>query len=824
MLMAAAVLGGGPLVAHAGPGSRNLETVTVVGVTPHGTSQRLDDVAAAAQSASGEDLERSHAADVAAFLTRRFSGVYVNENQGNPLQPDVSYRGFTASPLLGTPQGLAVFLDGVRINQPFGDVVSWDVIPRAAIERIELVSAGNPLFGVNSLGGSLALRTRDGYSSPGTALGASFGSHGRRQLEAETGGRTERGLHWYATANQFRDEGWRDASPTDSKQALAKLGHRTAVTDVSLTGAFAESDLTGNGLQDLRLLRNDPSSVFTRPDETHNRSALLNLQFTRRLAEGLSASGNVWYRSIRTKTYNGDVNEASLGENLYQPDAAERAALAAAGYMGFPASGETQANTPFPRWRCIANALLNDEPNEQCNGLVNRTALSQHEGGVAVQLQWDGDLLGRANLLTVGVTGTRSGAQFRQSSQFAYLTPERSVVGVEGPGAFADGTQASEDAFDSRVDLTGRTRTTSLYVADSFAASAALRLNVAARYDRSRVVSRDALAPGGGPGSLDGEHTFARVNPAVGAVLALGPAASVFGGYGATSRAPSAIELGCADPENPCRLPNAMAGDPPLDPVVTRTWELGVRARPREAVQWSATLFRADSADDILFVAGDQAGFGYFRNFGRTRRQGIEMGGTMQRARWSLGASYTHVDATYRTSGTLNGEASSANDGVAPGFEGDIEVRPGDRLPLVPRQLAKLFVQWQALPTISVDADLSYIGASTARGNENGRHRPDGVYYLGPGYSAGYALLNAGVEWQPTARVTAFLQVNNVLDRRYATAAQLGATPFTAAGDFEARPFATPVIGGERPLVHSTFLAPGAPRAFVLGMRYRFGP
>lgn len=818
------LLAGPARAADTGPANRGLETVTVIGITPHGTSQPLADVAAAAQGAGSEDIERSHAADLTAFLNRRFSGMYVNENQGNPLQPDVSYRGFTASPLLGTPQGLAVFLDGVRINQPFGDVVSWDLIPRAAIERVDLVSGADPLFGVNSLGGSLALRTKDGYSAAGTTLSTVFGSHERRQLEAETGGHTDHGFYWYATANRFRDDGWRDASPTDAKQALAKLGHRTAATDVSLTVAGAESDLTGNGLQELRLLQNDYESVYTKPDETHNRSVLLNLQLTHRMDAGLTLSGNAWHRNIRTSTYNGDVNEAALGESLYQPSAAERAALAAAGYAGFPASGETQANTPFPKWRCIANALLNDEPNEKCNGLINRTALSQHETGLALQLQWDRDLLGRANLLTAGVAGADSRAHFRQSSQFAYLTSDRGVMGVTGAGAFADGSQASENAFDSRVDLTGRMRTASVYLADSFAATPLLRVNLAVRYDHSHVASRDALTPGGGAGSLDGEHRFGRLNPAAGTVLAIGRTASLFAGYSQTSRAPSAIELGCADATNPCRLPNAMAGDPPLDQVVTHTWEFGLRARPVEPVQWSATLFRAESADDILFVADDQAGFGYFRNFGRTRRQGIELGGTAHVADWTFGMNYTYVDATYRTAETLNGDASSSNGGAAPGFEGDIEIERGDHLPLIPRHIAKAFVQWQALPSLSLDADASYVGRSPARGNENGRHQPDGVYYLGPGYSAGYVLLNLGAEWRPMPRLATYLQVNNVLDRRYATAAQLGATPFTAAGDFQARPFASPVIDGERPLVSSTFYAPGAPRAFLLGVRYRLGP
>ena len=82
------------------------------------------------QTAGSADIEASGALDLSDFLNRRFNGVFVNEMQGNPFQPDLNYRGYTASPLLGTPQGLSIYMDGVRLNQPFGDVVSWDLIPR----------------------------------------------------------------------------------------------------------------------------------------------------------------------------------------------------------------------------------------------------------------------------------------------------------------------------------------------------------------------------------------------------------------------------------------------------------------------------------------------------------------------------------------------------------------------------------------------------------------------------------------------------------------------------------------------------------------------
>lgn len=774
-----------------------LTQVTVVGATPYGTiDQPAAQIAGAVQGASSAQIEGSHAADLTAFLNRRLGGVYVNDLQNNPLQPDVNYRGYTASPLLGTPQGLSVYVDGLRLNQPFGDVVSWDLIPRAAIQRLELVSGASPLFGTNSLGGALSLHTKDGYSAPGTVLQLTAGSHDRRQLEAQTGGHTDAGLYWYATANRFRDAGWRVSSPSDATQAFGKLGWRDAATDVSLSAAAADTDLNGNGLQDFRLLAQDPASAYTKPDNTRNRSGLLNVTARHDLDNGLNLSGNAWYRNLNTTTYNGDINEAALGGNVY-------------------AAGETALDTPFPSASCLTQALLNEAPNETCNGLINRTTLSQHNSGIALQLQLQGEWGGRENRLTAGLVIDESRSHFQQDSQFAYLTPDHGVVGVTGAGAFADG---------SRVDLGGRTRSQGLFVADAYALSPALRLNLAARYDQAQTRTRDAVTPGGGPGSLDGNQRFSRLNPALGLIAQANPALSVYGSYSQASRAPSAIELGCADPANPCRLPNAMAGDPPLRQVVTTTWEAGARGTLGAATAWTAALFRASNRDDILFIADDQAGYGYFHNVGQTRREGLELGGNSHLGHLEVGVNYTFLSATYRSAETLHGAANSSNDAVAPGFEGNIQVEPGQHLPLIPQHLFKAYAHWDVNTRLTLDADLMVVGGSYARGNENNQHQPDGLYYLGTGRSGGYGVLNVGAEWRATTQIELFLQVSNLTDRRYATAAQLGATAFNANRGFVARPFADPVIDGERPLLHSTFLAPGAPRSLLLGLRLRLDP
>jgi outer membrane receptor protein involved in Fe transport len=800
--------------------------IEVIGTTPiGGVGVPKEQIPANVQNAKSADIERSHASDLAEFMSRRMGSVHINDVQNNPFQPDVNFRGFTASPLLGTPQGLSVFMDGVRMNQPFGDVVSWDLIPRTAISSIALMPGSNPLFGLNTLGGALSITTKDGLKNPGSSVEARAGSFGRAALEFESGASLDNGLDWYVTGNRFHERGWRDASPTDIGQLFGKLGWSSEATRVTLAAAVADNDLVGNGLQEQRLLARDRAGIYTSPDQTKNRSFMLNLSGTQQLDAATSFSGNAYYRRIDTSTLNGDVNDDSLDQAVYQPDAAEQAALRTAGYSGFPTSGESAANTPFPRWRCIANALRLDEPGKKCNGVNNTTHTLQSNYGLSGQLHWQGDLAGRANLFIAGAAIDASRVHFTQGSELGYINPDRSITGV---GAFGDGVSGGNVdgvPYDTRVDLTGRTRTWSVFATDTLAVNPLTHMTLSGRYNHTNVRTSDAIIPGGGPGSLDGDQSFSRFNPAIGLTLAATPAFGIYAGYNEGSRAPSAIELGCADPANPCKLPNSLAGDPPLKQVVTRTIEAGLRGGTKSAFGWNLGVFRADNKDDILFVADNQAGFGYFKNFGRTRRQGVEAGLTLRAGGLNLGANYTYLDVTYRSTEIVDGSANSSNDQAAaglPGVEGRITINPGDRIPLIPRQILKVFADYDINAAWSLGLDMTAIEGSFARGNENNRHQPDGVYYLGPGRTAGYAVFNLSVDYRPVSSIKIFVQVSNLFDRKYNTASQLGATAFDANGNFQARPFPANAEG-DRPLQSSTFFSPGAPRAYLIGVQYAFG-
>jgi outer membrane receptor protein involved in Fe transport len=309
--------------------------------------------------------------------------------------------------------------------------------------------------------------------------------------------------------------------------------------------------------------------------------------------------------------------------------------------------------------------------------------------------------------------------------------------------------------------------------------------------------------------SLSGKHVFSRFNPALGLTYSPSKSLNAYAGYSEGSRAPTTIELGCANPDAPCRLPNSMAGDPPLKQVVSKTWEAGLRGRINGTLKWHAGVFSTTNIDDIMFVAASTSQ-GYFENFGKTRRQGLEAGLSGVSGDWDWGVNYTWLDATYQSGKVINGAANSSADA-----EGHITIRPGDAIALVPHHIAKTFASYRVNPRFTMGADVLALSGAYARGNENNQHQPDGGLFLGSGKTPGYALVNLSATFKINNRWTLSARVNNVFDRRYATAGQLGASPFSpATGGY--------VTDGRRSTsVGETFLSPGAPRSIWVGVRVR---
>ena len=281
------------------------EQVEVVGVTPvHGLGVPISMVPANVQILTAGDMDRRPGASFGELLASRLASVHLNETQNNPFQPDVQFRGFTASPLLGLPQGVAVYLDGVRANEPFGDTMNWDLVPQNAIASVNVVPGSNPLFGLNALGGALSLQTKTGFSHPGHTVRAFGGWFGRHWLEFASGGHSGN-VSYFASANALTEDGWRDFSPSRLGQFFGNVEWRDGTSSLGVSVAGGLGRLVGNGPAPVDLLDIDRRAIFTHPDRTTSRAALVSLRGSRTLSGG-SLEGVIYVRPAKIGTFNGD--------------------------------------------------------------------------------------------------------------------------------------------------------------------------------------------------------------------------------------------------------------------------------------------------------------------------------------------------------------------------------------------------------------------------------------------------------------------------------------------------------------------------------------
>ncbi|HZF20439.1 MAG TPA: TonB-dependent receptor, partial [Burkholderiales bacterium] len=611
--------------------------------------------------------------------------------------------------------GLSVYQDGVRINEPFGDTVNWDLIPTAAISTINLIPGSVPLFGLNTLGGALSIRTKSGAQYPGTEAQLYGGSFGRRALQAQQGGKSGES-DYFVSASGFREDGWRVQSPSDVRQLFAKVGWQDGKSDIDISITHAQSDLTGNGLLPGSFYATDPRQAYTLLDNTQNRMTMLTVNATRWLTSELLWSNVLYYRDSGKKTVNGDVNEVSDPRN---------------------------GVTPFE----------DGDPNASS---TNRTSTDQHGYGFSTQLAWTTESApGRRNLFITGATWDRSNSSFRQTYQLGQFDADRAA--------------APTGAETEIVKLDGSSGTLGVYLSDTWSPNERWHLTGSARYNRTAIRTADQLAPPLPPPAqgLDNDLVYTKLNPALGLTFTPATGVSAYAGFSQGNRPPSPIELGCSDPASPCNLPNAMASDPPLKQVVARTFEAGLRGKTPAGVKWGATAFRTVSRDDILFVSSS-ASSGFFQNFGQTRRQGLEA--SLERAQgklaWAL--NYSLVDATYQSSALLFSQANSTADA-----NGNIEVSPGDKIPGIPRHHLNALARIDLSERLNVGANAVAVSRQFARGNDNNAHQADGVNFLGPGEIPGYALLNLDATYKLGKGFRLFARVSNVFDKRYASGGAL---------------------------------------------------
>ncbi len=738
--LSAATILSGLLLIHHEPGmaagadaasADDLPTVIVTSAMPlPGLGLPLREVAANVQSIQGRAIEQQHSGNIAEFLEQNLGSVVINSAQGNYYQPDLSYRGFTASPLLGTPQGLSVFQDGVRINEPFGDVVNWDLLPQAAIADLQVMPGSNPVFGLNTLGGAIAITTKSGRTNPGGRVEMSGGSFGRKTLELEQGG-SAGNLDYFLTANDSSDRGWADHNQSQVRQLFGKVGYQDRDTSLDLSLTAANNDLSGTQTIPRSFLGNR-RQAYTFPDQNLNRAMLWSLSGSRFLGENLQLSANAYYRNYRSQNTSSNVNH---------------------GYA--------------------------DDGIEADN---SRSLIDQGSHGFGLQLSYFGTLAGMENRMVVGVAGDFAGTRFRQANQAANFTPERNAIGV---GDFVPGTDADT-----------HNRSFGVFASDTLELGKRWAVTASGRYNRARVTIADQS---GGQPKLNGEHAFSRFNPGLGLTFNPAPALTAYAAYSQGMRTPTAIELACADPGAPCSLPNSFISDPPLKPVIAKTTEIGVRGQQDAASQWRVTLFRTDLGDDIQFISsgGASSGIGYFQNVGASRRQGLELVAGTTIGKLGLSIGYSYIDATYQSVFAVHSPSNTTA-----GAGGDIQVRPGNRLPGVPENTAKLRIDYALQPNWRVAANLLYRSAIYARGDDNNQD--------GNGKISGYTVINLDTTYTVTRQLQVFARVDNLFNREYANFGTLGQNFFNGQG----HSFDGNNVSNEQ------FVGVGAPRGVWVGLRY----
>ena len=717
----------------------------MVGTTPlPGLATRLKDVPANVQIFTSRDLSRQRQSNLTDYLEQNPTSVTTNAGQGNAFQPNINFRGFAASPLLGAPQGVSVFQDGVRVNEPFGDVVNWDLIPQSAISSIQLIPGSNPAFGLNTLGGALAIYTKSGSQYPGGAVEASGGSFGRKTMEFELGG-ARGNFDYFLTGNYFDDKGWADHNPSRVQQFFSKVGWQDAKTDLGLSLTAADNRLEGAQTLPLSFFDNI-KQAYTFPDTNIDKLTFVTLKGSHFLSDNALLGGNAYYRKYKNENVSSNVNGAF---------------------------GAVDPNTGTVNTVQATN---------------NRSVIDQTSYGFGVQLTLLGEISGKKDQFTLAASGDFGRARFTQDSQNAEFTASRNTVGI--------------DEFALQTDARATSHYYAIYFTDTLNLGDLWTLTLAGRYNRAEVKVEDLT---GEAPLLNGNHTFSRFNPAIGVNFNPTQQFTAYATYNEGMRAPTAIEITCADPDAPCKLPNNFLADPPLQRVVSKTFEVGARGKWNSSAGWSAAFYRTDLENDIQFIASGAGATnaGYFANVGKTRRQGVELTGTTRVGALSLAARYSYTDATFQSSFTEQSPADSSADA-----DGNIQVTAGNRIPGVPKHVVKLRLDYDFTEPWSGGINLLVTSAVYARGDENNRDANGKV--------PGYGVVNLDSQYRIGSGLHLFARVNNLFDRRYANFGVVGENFFTGPN----RTFG-PAVGVD-PRAEQ-FRATGAPRGIWVGLRYEFG-
>jgi iron complex outermembrane recepter protein len=766
------------------------------------TSIDRDKVPSNTSVLTSTDFNHEYTTDFLDAVNRSVPGVYLSDQTGNPFQKDLDYRGFTASPVQGTPEGIAVYQNGTRVNESFGDVVNWDFIPEKAIDKFTLFPS-NPVFGLNAIGGAVSIQMKNGFTWQGTEVETLAGSYGRTQGSVEFG-KQDGNLAYYALLETAYDQGWRDyASNSHVNRMYADFGGRNDETEfhLSFTGA---DDILGNvAATPLNMLSKNYGSVYTWPQFTALQLAFIQANLTHNFSDTLSFQGNLYYRGFWQSHVDGN------GTNAFPCTLDTMVTPAVLDTTGSNDLCVTAVNTgiTLPVYGPPGNQVTNPAANipGAFLGEDDDNQVATNTFGGTAQLTNTNTVFGHENHVVVGASLDRGSTQFTAQSQLGTINPGDLFVQ-------AFGVQINQPSADfSNVDLHSTNLYTGIFATDTFDVTNRLSITAGARFNIAQINVQDES---GESPQLTGDNYYQHFNPMIGATYKITPNVTAYADYAIANRTPTPLELGCSSPVNPCMIDTFLVSDPPLKQVVSHTIEAGFRGsfgqdKKTGQVTWGVGVYDTISDNDIINVAaqlGEVSNFGFFQNFGETERKGVEVKVDYTNERWKLYANYTYVDATYESAGVLNSPSNpNAITDPSTGIQ-YINVVPGDHIGAIPANRFKAGAEYAVTEKWKVGADLNVVG------NE---------YLFGDGTNQSpqvpaYAVLNLHTSYQVTKNVEVFGLINNALDQHYYLwGGFTDPTGFTPANGLN--PSATLGVFPD-----SRAYVPGAPFEAYAGMKVRF--
>jgi len=705
-------------------GATALPTVNVIAPTPLlGSGVNPNTIPAQTSTLNSSDLSRLGVPDLTGSLNQQLGGVNLNSASGNPYQPNLLYHGFEASPLQGTPQGLAVYINGERFNQPFGDTVDWGLIPDLAINRVNLVGS-NPAFGLNALGGAVNVQMKDGFTYHGFEGDVSGGNFSTVQGNFQYGkqfGETA----IYAAGTVLHQSGWRDLQSSDIYNFYGDLGWRNDWEEVHLSITAAHTALNGPGTSPVELLAADPAAQFTGPNAIFDDYVNVNLRGNFQLTDTTSIQALAYYDYFREFVTNGNATSDVPCD--------DGSGLICSG-PGSPSTTVGGGTIP---------AFLGDNPLSYSE-LDNQTT-NTNGYGASAQVTNTNDVFGLKNHAVAGFSFDGAQTEFGALSYLGGITDVTRVF--IGPGVIID------EPGNVPVSAAISNAYYGAYFSDTLNLTPRLAMTLSGRFNAAQVDLTDQNG-----GDLTGNHSYTHFNPGAGFTYEVTPWLTAYAGYAEANRAPTPAELSCASPEDSCSLANFFVGDPDLKQVVAHTIEAGFRgtfaAYPNASISYHVGFYHSNLDDDIVFVNSPIIDRAYFTNIGQTRRQGVDVGIQFQSPRWLAYLQYSYIDATYQSSFVEDAGSNPAAD-----VNGNETIQPGNRLPGIPANLIKLGVYYKVTPKWTVGA----IGTA-----QTGQYLFGDEANLTP-QLPGFFTLNLTTNYQLTPRIALFATVDNVTNERYYT-------------------------------------------------------